>query len=44
MKIITTTVLSFLILSFLAKMWIEGIGDVPLIAGTFLRIPRLRQS
>jgi mannose-6-phosphate isomerase-like protein (cupin superfamily) len=23
-----------------AKMWIEGIGDVPLTAGTFLRIPK----
>jgi quercetin dioxygenase-like cupin family protein len=23
-----------------AKMWIEGIGDVPLVAGTFLRIPK----
>ena len=23
-----------------AKMWVEGIGDVPLIAGTFLRIPK----
>ena len=23
-----------------AKMWIEGIGEVPLSAGTFLRIPK----
>lgn len=23
-----------------AKMWIDGIGDVPLAAGTFLRIPK----
>lgn len=23
-----------------AKMWIEGIGDVPLATGSFLRIPK----
>jgi mannose-6-phosphate isomerase-like protein (cupin superfamily) len=23
-----------------AAMWVEGVGDVPLVAGTFLRIPR----
>ncbi|OPY11259.1 MAG: Cupin domain protein [Syntrophaceae bacterium PtaB.Bin038] len=23
-----------------AKMWVDGIGDVPLVAGTFLRIPK----
>ncbi len=23
-----------------AKMWVEGIGDVPLVPGTFLRIPK----
>lgn len=23
-----------------AKMWIDGIGDVPLVTGTFLRIPK----
>jgi quercetin dioxygenase-like cupin family protein len=23
-----------------AKMWVDGIGDVPLVTGTFLRIPK----
>ena len=23
-----------------AKMWVDGIGEVPLVAGTFLRIPK----
>ena len=23
-----------------AAMWVEGLGDVPLVAGTFLRVPR----
>jgi quercetin dioxygenase-like cupin family protein len=23
-----------------AKMWVDGVGDVPLVTGTFLRIPK----
>jgi mannose-6-phosphate isomerase-like protein (cupin superfamily) len=29
-----------LVLKGKAKMWIEGVGDVPLAPGTFLRIPK----
>ena len=29
-----------LVLKGKAKMWVDGVGDVPLVPGTFLRIPK----